>query len=315
MITLTLRSTAFPERQLMRGARHCEYEELLAVIALVTSLAHPVNLADVAHADRLLQATLNALTKQTSNRFVVIVVGDRRPEVVFPRNAEFIQVTYPPAEESKTSRYVNKGSKLGLAVIRAKQLGADYVMEFDYDDFIHRDLVAFVDEHPGEAGWYVSQGLVWSARRNVYRRMRNFHQRCGTSHILAIDLFGIPDGLGLDASQSEIIAGYEDRFFGLLGNHQGIPERMAALGRPLRPLPWPAVVYTLDTSLNVSLNTVKGLVRPMTKRTAAPYGLTPTAGWLRSIAYASQPIPLIRGLLGQLRRSLESVVRGGRSSP
>ncbi|MGV1034457.1 MAG: glycosyltransferase family A protein [Microbacteriaceae bacterium] len=287
------------------------------MLVFVTSLAHPDNVPDARRNDELLAQTLNSISRQTSGNYRVLIVAEGRPEIELGPNVEFVPVDFPAVRDlgARKLRLENKGSKIGIGLIRAKQLGADYVMVCDYDDFIHRDLVAFVDKHPGEAGWYVHEGLFWSARRNVYRRHRNFHQRCGTSHILAIDLFGIPDGLGLDASQSEIIAGYEDRFFGLLGNHQGIPERMAALGRPLRPLPWPAVVYTLDTSLNMSPNTVNGPVRPMTKRTAAQYGLTPTAGWLRSIVHASQPVPIAFGAISLLRRSWTRFVRGERSSP
>jgi hypothetical protein len=157
------------------------------MLAFVTSLRHPLNSDDYGRVERLLADTLRSVTSQTSDDYVVIVVGNVRPGFPLPPKVHFVPVDFPPPLDVKgpqTGRDAviwDKGTKLAIGLLKAREFDADWVMIFDADDFVHRNLSAFVHAHPGAPGFVVSEGWMYSASRDEIREVDEFNRTCGTS--------------------------------------------------------------------------------------------------------------------------------------
>src|SRR6201997_140060 len=160
------------------------------MLAFITTLRHPQNAADYGRVEALLQDTLASLTQQSCDDYVVIIVGNRGPSFPLPERTVFVEVDFPPPSNLKSPRTGNasiiwdKGTKSGVGLIAARNFGPEYVMFVDADDFVHRELAAFVHAHSDRTGWVVKRGLMYSRSRNAYRRLRKFYRFCGTSFII-----------------------------------------------------------------------------------------------------------------------------------
>lgn len=281
------------------------------MLAFITSLRHPDNSADYERVERLLQETLHSIRAQTSDDYVVIVVGNRVPAFPLPDRMRFVQVDFPapaPAAGPQTDRAAfvwDKGTKIGIGLIAASEYDPDYVMIFDADDFLHRDLVRFVRDHPSEAGWVISRGVVYSRRRNVYRQKNHFNRSCGTSYIVAYDAYGVPQHLTPSATQGVVADGFGDRLNRILGAHREALEWFAGHGVQLRRLPFRGAVYQVDTGENHSGQSLHGVAWPLGAGAAERYGIVPSRSMIDSARFALGPAALwetVRAVEKRLRR-------------
>ena len=171
------------------------------MLAFITTLRHPQNAANYGRVEALLQDTLASLTQQSCEDYMVVIVGNRRPAFPLPERVIFVEVAFPPPSDIKGPRtgpasvIWDKGTKNAVGLLAARDFGPEYVMFVDADDFVHRDLAAFVHARPGHAGWVVKRGLMYSRRRNAYKRLRNFYRFCGTSFIIPFDAYDVPPDL------------------------------------------------------------------------------------------------------------------------
>lgn len=242
------------------------------MLAFVTSLRHPDNADDYGRVERLLLETLRSLWAQTSDENVVIIVGNRAPSFELPARTHFVQVNFsapagvdgPHADRNAFVR--DKGTKIGVGLIAARQFAPDMVMIFDADDFIHRDVTAFVAAHPAVQGWVVRKGWVYSRYRNGYRKQKKFNETCGTCYVVPYSAYNVPTTLSVKSTQDEIEAAYGDVLPNIMGAHREAMTWHARYGRRLAPLPFRAAVYHVDTGENHSGKTLPGLVRPWSRR-------------------------------------------------
>ncbi len=248
------------------------------MLAFITSLRHPRNAVDYSRVEELLLETLHSVTQQTSDDFVVIVVGNREPSVELPDKVHFVKVSYgPPAPRdvrvSRSPFIRDKGTKIGVGLIKALEFDPDYVMIFDADDFVHRDLVQFVGERPGRPGWVIDEGWMYSRNRRAVRPISDFNRTCGTSFIIPFDVYGVPTDLDVTASKAEIREAYGERISKIIGAHKWAVEWHAERGRVLERLPFPGAVYHVDTGENHSRNELSGRAKPISRALAAEFGI------------------------------------------
>src|SRR5690242_17396181 len=124
------------------------------MLAFVTTLRHPHNSADYNRVEALLQDTLASLTRQSCDDYVIIIVGNRRPAFPLPARTHFIEVDFPPPstlkgpQTGKARCIWDKGTKACIGLLAAQGFDPEYAMLVDADDFVHRDLAAFVSERP-----------------------------------------------------------------------------------------------------------------------------------------------------------------------
>jgi hypothetical protein len=281
------------------------------LLAFVTSLRHPQNSAEYARVEELLKTTLDSVTGQTTDEFVTIVVGNRPPAFDMPSRTHFVAVDFPPPSVHNGPRtpmksFVwDKGTKIGIGLAAARDFNPDYVMIFDADDFVHRDLARFVAENPGPPGWVVDRGYMFSRARNVYRRQPAFNRVCGTCHIVAYDTYAVPATLTVDATQQEVERAFSERMWRIMGAHKDGLEWFAAHGVALEPLPFPGAVYQVDTGENHSGKQMTGVARPLRPQMSATFGIPGRRALVRDVWSATGP----RALAGSVSALSERVSR------
>ncbi len=248
------------------------------MLAFITSVRNPHNSTDYGRVELLLRRTLRSVCAQTDRDFRVIVVTNRPPSFTVPEKVEVIRVDFPAPDSHEGSQISveairrDKGTKLAVGVLAARRLDATHVMQFDADDFLSRDIAAFVNSHAGEQGWYFSKGYVFYARRGLIKGVANFHENCGTSFVLREDLYGRAD-LELDATQDAIYAAFgSDVVTDVLGSHPKTLAHFAARGIELAPLPFHGATYALETGENWSGELYPGFGWPVTPKLTREFG-------------------------------------------
>ena len=266
-------------------------------LAFVITMRHPDNADNYQVCESLLQATLASVCRQTHPSFAVVVVANRHPSFPLPPQVQFVKVGFPAPSQilaKDMDRYLfrmDKGSKIAVAMLACP---ACHYMTVDADDFVSRDVAAFVAEHPG--GWFVERGYRYSTPRRLVQPQEGFNDVCGTSLLYPADVIKIPRGVvGIDASQDEVIAAFgEDVVTGLLGSHRFMRVHCAELGRPLAPLPFPAAVYNVGTGDNRSGDLPMGFGVPVSTRLAEEFGLPRSRRAYLWVLVQSLPIAVMR---------------------
>lgn len=289
------------------------------MLAFVTSLRHPQNANDYGQVEALLRSTLASISAQTVDDYIVVVVGNQAPSFPLPERVEYVQVGFdaPAPPGNPTSRddvRRDKGRKLAVGLIAARKYAPDYAMIFDADDYLHRDLVKFVSDHPGTPGWVVTKGWIYSKHRNSYRRLNRFNTWCGSCYIVDYDIFDVPVDLGVHASEEELRRGFGDRFDGIISTHHG-HAWYRDHGYELESLPWPGVVYHVDTGENRSRKSLTGLALPMTREVAAEFTIVPSRSAIMTRFYARGPVARwqsFRGRNPELLGRLKKFTRGSK---
>jgi hypothetical protein len=267
------------------------------MLAFITTLRHPHNSADYSRVESLLQNTLSSLTQQSCDDYVAIIVGNRRPPFPLPQHAVFVDVDFPPPSDvngPRTGRAPviwDKGTKTAIGLVAAREYRPDYVMALDADDFVHRDVTAFVHAHSGHDGWVVKRGWVYSRARNAYRLRRRFYRVCGTSFIIPFEAYDVPTALTVAATQHEIAEAFGERLEKTL-EHGYAFDYWRKQGRNLESLPFPAAVYHMDTGENHSDNELFGPALPYRAHLHRDFAIQPSRTPISSLWAAIGPAAL-----------------------
>ncbi|KQQ49728.1 glycosyltransferase family A protein [Plantibacter sp. Leaf314] len=285
------------------------------MLAFITTLRHPQNSVDYGRVERLLEDTLRSVTQQTSDDYVVIIVGNRRPDFELPPRTEFVEVDFPapaPATGAQTARapFVwDKGTKLGIGLIAAARHDPSHVMIFDADDFVHRDLAATVSANPDHGGWVIHDGWMYSRARNVYVPQADFNRTCGTCFIVPIGAYGVPTHLSEGASQEAVAEAYGERLNEIMGAHRNAESWYREHGHALRTLPYRGAVYHVDTGENHSGKSLAGVARPLSAAMERDFGIRPSRGPLNTLWSAFGPSAVATDLSALLRRAIRPLRR------
>jgi hypothetical protein len=251
------------------------------MLVFITTLRHPQNSAEYGRVESLLQDTLASVTRQTSDDYAVIIVGNRRPAFPLPEPALFVEVNFGPPSDVKGPRtgrasvIWDKGTKTAVGLIAARALEPDYIMAFDADDFVHRDIAEFAHSRRGGSGWVVTRGWVYSRARNAYALRRKFFRICGTSFIVPFDAYEVPGHLTVSSTQQDIAGAFGERLENLL-EHGYAFDWWKEHGRLLEPLPFAGAVYQVDTGENHSGNMLVGPALPYASHLLRDFGIRPS---------------------------------------
>jgi hypothetical protein len=249
------------------------------MLVFITSVRHPHNATNYDRVERLLQRTLASVCAQNDRDFRVVVVANQPLSFATSEEVETVVVDFPAPSDhrgAQTGREAilhDRGTKLAVGILAARQHPAAHIMRFDADDFVSRDIAGFANHQPHHAGWYINKGHAYYERRGLTRHIEDFHEKCGTSLVIRQDLYG-PAKLPVAATQDELYSGFGE--FGvkqLLGSHRVAREHFAAMNTPLAPLPFRGAVYTLETGENHSHDKVAGFAWPVSRALAQEFGL------------------------------------------
>ena len=221
------------------------------LITFAIPLRRPNSVADRKRLNWTLSQTLRSIFNQTNPDFRVLVASCFRPDL-----PDFVDERLQILEhagfqaESWEAANLDAGMRRRALALRFADLGGEYLMLADHDDFISRRLVEHVskDRHPH--GYVARHGLIYDATQNALAPYPmqgfpsgDFDRFCGTSIIERLteqDILGAGDG--------------HPSFYGrvhAMGHHH-VYDRTAAEGRPLVELPFPAVAYVRNTGDNLS---------------------------------------------------------------
>lgn len=281
------------------------------MLAFITTLRHPDNAESYERVESLLEATLASITAQTVDNFIVIVVGHQPPGFLLPPNTVFVPVDFPaPVAENgphagREAFVWDKGTKIGVGLLAARSHNPDRVMIFDADDFVSRDLVEFSQGQPGEFGWMIRHGLMYSQSRNAYRHITGFNRTCGTCAIVPFSAYAVPAELGVDATQDQIGEAFGERLWRILGAHREADEWFAAHDVAMYDLPFPGAVYHVDTGENHSGKALAGLAHPLSARVCDQFGIRASRGAPGTLWSAFGPVAVLETMLEKLRRLRE----------
>jgi hypothetical protein len=199
----------------------------------------------------LLSCTLRSVLAQTDTRFMIFICGHECPNVPEMQDSRvtFFECDIPPPK--KTSEYrkdkMYKRRLLGLALAR---LGGGYFFPLDADDLVHKDVVAFSLNDDNRSGYLVDQGYVLDVANQKIANVKNvwetdFNYVCGSSAAIYFNKDELPSS-GLDTDPK--------LYFNLFQSHAYWPNVAREYGRPFKRFPFPAGVYAVNHSQNLSFN-------------------------------------------------------------
>lgn len=284
------------------------------MIAFVTSLRNPLNSDSYQRVEHLLKLTLDSVCAQSDDDFVVIIVGNRPPAFTLPRKTHFVEVDFPPPTTTPGPRtelgpFVwDKGTKIGIGLVFARRFEPDHVMIFDADDFVSRQIAAFVNSHKESPGWVIDAGWMYSSARKVFRKVPEFNRTCGTSFVIPYRAYGVPYELDVHATQDQVAAGFGEKLYRILGAHRDAQTWHAEQGRILESLPFRGAVYHVDTGENHSGKTMQGLARPSTVALRHEFGV-PDQSRLMSSLWRSINVGGPRVIAGLVAARAKEIVR------
>jgi hypothetical protein len=184
---------------------------------------------------KIFERTVRSVCQQTDQDFKVVVVCNEKPITDFEHpNIHYVYVDFPPPTPEATKDFkglhspkeADKSKKIIAGFEYAKQFDTTHMMVVDADDCISNAIVSFVKKNPDVDGWYSKMGYVYrEGSKLIFKKMDNFSSLCGTSLIVKPQYL-LP-----------IIS--PDMYF----RH---PKRTLENGYKMKPLPFPAAVYTIN---------------------------------------------------------------------
>lgn len=193
-------------------------------------------------AGRMLGNTLASVLNQTDPAFEVVITGHERPsipELDDPRVtflvAPFEKPTNPP------EYHLDKRRKRRNNAIHIKSKSGGYIVFLDADDLVSRNLVGHIMSSDDPHGYIFNDGYLLDHQTGIMSRRDEFDQHCGSCAAIHFS----PD----EIDEKEDAAPFSRKSAG----HPKWARIAAEKGRPLRPVPFPAAVYVVNTSQNLSV--------------------------------------------------------------
>jgi len=286
------------------------------MIVFITSIRHPDNCTSYNKVILLLERTLMSVCNQSDTNYKVIVVCNRLPTIKYDKQyIEFVKVEFPAPSQINNARTENsavlkdKGSKYIIGLIAAKKHNPDYIMFFDADDMIHRDLAKVANSNKNKNGWFIEKGYVYEDGGMLVSKVDNFHLSCGTSHIIAYKLLPVPGELSLTSSVEDILDEVDEYYlFRVLGGHREITAYYKKINYPLMCFPFRAAIWLANTGENHSGVGFFGFPRFVSSKIQKDFGFSVQHHaylYLRTF-FSSYPYLILRSILRNLKHRLIS---------
>jgi hypothetical protein len=201
----------------------------------------------------------SALNQSDSDCYVGVCCHDIPALPVDIRDSvNLVAADFPPPTGRNKEMYADKSRKREKLAGILSEMGGGYFFGLDSDDLVSRDLVAYARDRADANGYLVDSGYVLNACTGTLAPVpgawgdRPFHQVCGSCAILKLSRSELPGG--------ELFRRHEGLFC-QMRQHGRYGVDATAIGRPLNPIPFPAVVYVLNTGNNISYALERDSVR------------------------------------------------------
>jgi hypothetical protein len=210
-----------------------------------------------ARVNELLALTLGSIQNQKSSNFTALVCGHDVPNCLKNsdlKNVEFLTVDFAKPKSAAEGRQ-DKNRKRRAIAVDVRRRGGGYFMYLDADDLIHRDLVQTITEDDNGTGYLISKGyaLDYNNRRiapvpGVWNK--RFDEVCGSSGIIQYEKQDLPNkGYPEEVNR--------DLLFFSIRNHTEFETSEIRNGKKLVAIEYPAAVYCVNNSINISNTLVR----------------------------------------------------------
>ncbi|MEE4538588.1 MAG: hypothetical protein V2J51_08890 [Erythrobacter sp.] len=188
-------------------------------------------------------STVSSALCQTAPVKVILVCNEFPTIIDQPNNLVIVQGDFPDPATPQAQR-VDKREKLQRGLVELRRLGdlPSYIMKLDADDLVHSDLAETALSHSNANGYFVQSGYRWDPERRWGERRDDFLHRCGSSWMIPCDADSLPKSMGDRWENFDLLA---------LG-HQEVADAFAQRGKPLEPIPFPAVIARRGHGENIS---------------------------------------------------------------
>jgi len=197
---------------------------------------------------RLLSHTLGSILGQTDPEFEVVIMGHEQPSIAELDDPRVTFLRAPFASPRDPSEYMrDKARKKRHNARHIRARGGGYILFMDADDLVSRHLVKHISATGHPHGYIFKRGYVLDYQSGAIAplpgpRMAGFDQFCGSCAAIHFS----PADIG--ATDTD----HGSSFYGQFRNHREWEDAAARAGRPLQPVPFPAAIYVLNTSQNLS---------------------------------------------------------------
>ncbi len=217
--------------------------------------------SDWERAQEHLRRTVRSAVVAGGEQALVVVVCHDQPDLRDVAGLNVVVLAAPFAEPTaERGGGHDKAAKRrhGAAWLRDRAgKGSIYVMFLDADDLVHRDVVRWTlaDARPS---YLLGEGFTFDAALGLLQhRPREFYLTCGSTFICRFDADELP------ARWDDLAAPFSQ--FGATPHQRGHEEYgdiASEQGKPPAPVPFPAVVYTVNHGENLR-NVKTGGPRPL----------------------------------------------------
>ena len=212
------------------------------MLVFVIPLRNPSTARDWQRCQQLCRQTVaSALAQANSNVRVILACREFEPEIEDPRLI-VIRKPFPDPRQDWVDQHRDKYEKICAALVEARKHSPCYVVKLDADDLVSRKLATYIEVTKNPNGYYVPKGYLWRDGRPTLLQINQFHAKCGSSNIVYAGPDELPCSMTEDSSNFPLLK---------FGHHMTV-EKYAAMGRPLEPVPFRAVIYRQAHGENIT---------------------------------------------------------------
>jgi hypothetical protein len=251
-------------------------------------MRHPSNATNYQRLEKLLEMSLRSVCNQVDERYRVVVVCNKVPQISFVHpNIHYHLVDFPsPSKEGMpvSDIYVgmrDKGTRILSGVLYARRFEPTHVAFFDADDLISCRVAQFINSNPQSPGWYVDAGYTLDYTSRSVQRKHGLFRYCGTVLVTRVDYLmkaSRIQGIDENSSQDELLQIMPLNIIKYIyGDHRCMVRFLDdRLGVQIKPFPFRAATWVLRTGENFTkLNKPLGGI-PIPKSFSSEFGLMET---------------------------------------
>jgi hypothetical protein len=255
-------------------------------------------------ANLLLGRTLRSILNQTHQEFEVFLCSHDRPEIpeMDDPRIRFVHARFRRAKHP-AEFLDDKINKRKTTLLEIRKRGEGYVIHQDADDLLSNRLFDHIARTQEPHGYIYTQGYLMDFETGYIAPVpgmwnRSFDQVCGSCAAIR---------LGRDDIEAEAgplkrllrMAGLANRppvYANKFRKHGEWTETARNAGRPLTPVPFPAAMYTINTSINTSsfLKRSEGKMEPIA-RAIAKHRVLVTPEFAEEFAMGEFPLAMPAG--------------------
>lgn len=187
--------------------------------------------------------TLRSLANSNDPRCEVLLVCREFPSSDFSDNITILRHPFPDPEKNWEDQHRDKYLKIKMGLVELHRRGSTYyVMKFDADDLVSKELVPWVLSDGNRHGYVIEKGYRLDyAARQITKIKSCFHKNCGSSNILYAPPEALPTSMD-DKHPYDLIT----------QGHNIVVDTFLERGKSLKPVPFPAVISRTQTGENIT---------------------------------------------------------------